>query len=331
MQSRVSIVIPSYNRKELLREAIASCLDQDYANLEVVVVDDGSTDGTGQSLQDLLNGSFGKVVYYRQQNMGTSAAKNAGLRIASGDYIQFLDSDDILIPRKISMQMEAIETSGYRAYCCLSFGRMGSVAAGWDKAERIGEQCGDWAAYLDRLCSQTVHVIHTSAPIWRKAFLASNSWWREDLSVSEDWEFYTRLMCFQPKIEFVAEDLFWVRAHEGEQLSKDSKNAKHWESTALSLAYVLESLRSSGFATQRRESGILDRSGGTYINVLRYANEGNAKDFERWLLRLALKRRHLNYMAAILLRRLLGKKALLLLFDMVKSSSQKLTTGRKAR
>jgi glycosyltransferase involved in cell wall biosynthesis len=331
MRPRVSIVIPSYNRRVLLREAIESCLQQDYANIEVVVVDDGSTDGTQESLRDLLNGSSGKVVYYRQKNMGTSAAKNAGLRIASGDYIQFLDSDDILMPQKISMQMQLIEASGYRADCCLCFGRMGLSAEGWEKAERIGEQCGDWAACLDRLCSRTIHVIPTLAPVWRKDFLASKFAWREDLWVSEEWEYYIRLMCFQPRTEFAAEDLFWVRAHEGEHLSKDSKNDRHWRSASMALIYALECIHSSGFATQRRESGILDRSGGTYINVLRYANEGNAKDFERWLLRLALKRQHINYMAAILLRRLLGKKALLLLFDTVNNSSQKLTTDRNTR
>ena len=88
---RVSVVIPTYNRADFLREAIASALQQDYPNVELIVVDDGSRDDTAAVV-----GEFGPAVHYLwQENRGVSAARNRGAAASTGDLIAFLDSDDL--------------------------------------------------------------------------------------------------------------------------------------------------------------------------------------------------------------------------------------------
>jgi len=99
----VSVVIPVYNRASIVVDAIESCLAQSYQKIEIIVVDDGSTDGLAGALRP-WDGRFSVL---RQANKGVSAARNAGVAAASGDYIQFLDSDDLLHPDAIALKIEA--------------------------------------------------------------------------------------------------------------------------------------------------------------------------------------------------------------------------------
>ncbi len=90
---KISIIMPAYNAERYIRETIGSILDQTYDNYEIIVIDDGSTDGTGDVIRDI---NCDKIRYFRQENMGQSVARNVGLRYVTGGYISFVDSDDIL-------------------------------------------------------------------------------------------------------------------------------------------------------------------------------------------------------------------------------------------
>jgi GT2 family glycosyltransferase len=100
----VSIVMPTYNRSRWLQGAVDSALAQTYPNLEVLVIDDGSTDGTAEAMR----GYAGRVTYLRQANRGVAAARNAGIRAAKGQYLTFLDDDDLFLPRKIERQVQLL-------------------------------------------------------------------------------------------------------------------------------------------------------------------------------------------------------------------------------
>ena len=93
----VSVIIPTYNRKDNLIEAIESVFAQTYPNYEVIVVDDGSSDGTKEKLQEIRK----KLVYIHQNNSGVSTARNKGILSSKGDYIALLDSDDLFMPHHI--------------------------------------------------------------------------------------------------------------------------------------------------------------------------------------------------------------------------------------
>jgi glycosyltransferase involved in cell wall biosynthesis len=104
----ISIIIPTYNRANEVTRAIASVFAQTYADYEVIVVDDGSTDNTREIL-DL----YGNCIrYIRQKNQGVSSARNAGIRAARAEWIAFLDSDDEWLPEKLSVQVAELNENG---------------------------------------------------------------------------------------------------------------------------------------------------------------------------------------------------------------------------
>ena len=98
---QVSVIIPTYNRAHLLRESIESVLSQTHRDLELIVVDDGSTDDTEKVVSSYLP----HLTYLYQEHQGVSAARNKGLERAQGNYLTFLDSDDLWLPTKLQLQM----------------------------------------------------------------------------------------------------------------------------------------------------------------------------------------------------------------------------------
>jgi hypothetical protein len=105
---QISVIIPTYNRCDLVQQAIDSVLAQTYQDFELIVIDDGSTDGTG----DILKVRYGeKIIYVRQENKGGPVARNLGLSIAKGKYIAFLDSDDLWTPEKLARQVPILESN----------------------------------------------------------------------------------------------------------------------------------------------------------------------------------------------------------------------------
>ena len=115
MSPKVSVVIPTYNRSGKVRGAIDSVLAQTLTDLEVVVVDDGSSDDT----REVLSSVYGdRIRYYFQKNQGVSAARNKGIAEASGEWIAFLDSDDYWETNKLEWQFKALEQFGSRCGAC---------------------------------------------------------------------------------------------------------------------------------------------------------------------------------------------------------------------
>src|SRR5580692_1260134 len=106
MNPKVSVVIPTYNRATKVPVGIKSVLAQTFSDLEVIVVDDGSSDGTGQILSDIFGD---RIRYIAQPNQGASVARNRGVEEARGEWVAFLDSDDIWEKDKLEWQFKALE------------------------------------------------------------------------------------------------------------------------------------------------------------------------------------------------------------------------------
>jgi glycosyltransferase involved in cell wall biosynthesis len=107
----VSVVIPAFNAAEYIRETLHSALAQTYQALEVIVVDDGSTDATGSIVEEFVK-KDARVQLVRQCNAGVGAARNTAIRMARGDYIAPLDADDIWFPEKLEKQVARMEQYG---------------------------------------------------------------------------------------------------------------------------------------------------------------------------------------------------------------------------
>ena len=207
----VSIIIPAYNRADLLRETLASCLVQTYRNSEVVVVDDGSEESIAQVVELVcLDFDVPSVVrYIRQPRLGGNAARNRGLREAMGEWIQFLDSDDLLHPDKINIQRQILFKKPDL-----------DMVFGLD--EYFHEYPGDMQVLwniptiqsdLDRFLWDDP-VFHTGSPLWRRSALERIGPWDERLLCWQDWEFHIRALCRGIQYTHVPIVLQYIRDHD---------------------------------------------------------------------------------------------------------------------
>ncbi|SFI64315.1 MULTISPECIES: glycosyltransferase family 2 protein [Microbacterium] len=136
----VSIIVPVHNSERYLGACVASILEQEYRHLEVILVDDGSTDDSGR-ICDRFAAEDDRVVVVHRENGGIAAAQNSGLDAATGDLITFCDNDDLMSPRMIGRLVEILEEAGADMSCCRWYNVGASVAASVRDAH-AGEQPG---------------------------------------------------------------------------------------------------------------------------------------------------------------------------------------------
>ncbi len=205
----VSVIIPTFNRAWALQEAIDSVLAQDYPALEIIVVDDGSTDRTPQLLAGYADGI--KVI--RQANSGVSAARNTGIRAARGRWIALLDSDDIWLAQKLSSQMDYLDAKPGLLICqteeiWIRNGRRVNPARKHTKAEgMIFEKCLP-------LC-----LVSPSAVVMHKKLLEEVGLFDESLPACEDYDLWLRVSCRHP-IGLLPRPLIIKRGGHPDQLSR---------------------------------------------------------------------------------------------------------------
>jgi glycosyltransferase involved in cell wall biosynthesis len=186
---RASLIIPTYNHGRFLGAAIDSALTQTLNPVDVIVVDDGSTDETPAVLARYA----GRVRVLRQPNRGLSSARNAGLAAARGTFVAFLDADDVMAPTKLAAQLEVLDRSpaiGW-TYCDVL---METVATG--ATARASERFGYAARALDGwLFPELIHgnFIPAIAPLVRRTALEAAGGFDERLTALEDWDMWLRL------------------------------------------------------------------------------------------------------------------------------------------
>ena len=208
----VSIIIPTYNRSVLLAQAIQSCIDQNYRPLECIVVDDGSTDNT----RDLVE-EFGKntgtsfiLKYIYQQNAGSQVARNTGTAEATGEFIQYLDSDDLLYPDKIEKQVSYFNQ---HPDCDAVFGDWETGSK--DKKEKI-------IAYKkDNLIEQflTERCIHTLSVLMRASLVKKIGDWDVAIKRNQEIDFHLRGVLAGGYFEYLPLNCGLWRIHTNERIT----------------------------------------------------------------------------------------------------------------
>ena len=207
-QPLVSVVIPTYNRAALLREAIASVLRQCYAPLELIVVDDGSTDATVACLRPLR-----ELRIVRQDHTGMPGqARNAGARVARGEYLAFLDSDDLWLPHKLAVQVAAAVAAG---------DAINHTRERWLRGARVVSQRGQHHRRSGDLFADSLRkcIIGPSTVLLRRAAFEEAGGFREDLEIAEDYELWLRLTA-RHRVGYVDRESVIKRAGHGDQLSE---------------------------------------------------------------------------------------------------------------
>jgi glycosyltransferase involved in cell wall biosynthesis len=208
-QPKVSVIIPTFNRGWIIREAIDSVLLQNYPHVELIVVDDGSSDNTAAILS-----SYGEQLQtIRQPNQGVSAARNSGIRSASGDFIAFLDSDDTWLKQKISTQLLFFKKNPEALICQTEeiWIRNGRRV---NKKKIHQKPSGDIFEPSLNLC-----LVSPSAVMMRRAFFDQAGLFDETLPACEDYDLWLRASAFLP-IYLIETPLTVKRGGHPDQLSK---------------------------------------------------------------------------------------------------------------
>lgn len=191
LQPKVSVVMPCYNNAAYVRQAVDSVLQQDYPNIELIVVDDGSKDN---SLEVLA--SYGeRIKVVSQPNQGPAAARNNGIRHATGDYIAFLDSDDLWLPGKLSAQLEFLQTNPDYIACFCSWSVWdGNSTSGFNQptTEQRLELQKDKSGWL-YLPLLEDSVIHTISVVIKQQTVTEVGFFNEEFRVGEDHDYWLRL------------------------------------------------------------------------------------------------------------------------------------------
>ncbi len=211
MNPLVSVVIPCYNQAEYLPETLDSLLTQTYQNWEAIIVNDGSLDNTEQVANAYVN-KDSRIKYIRQQNGGLSSARNCGIKIAQGEFILPLDSDDKIAPEYISEAMSAFKNNPALTlvYC---------------KGEFFGTKKGVW----EGLYYQGYRKQLLNNSIFCSAFFRKSDWERVggyDESMRkgyEDWEFFIRLLNGEKEVYQIPILLFYYRIKDVSMVTESKK------------------------------------------------------------------------------------------------------------
>jgi len=203
----VSTIIPVFNRAEMLRASVSSVIEQTYRPIEIVLVDDGSTDSTPAVVLE-LEATYAEVIATRIPNSGPGTAREAGRRLARGEFIQHLDSDDVLYPDKFQLQV----TSLHAHPDC-------GAAYGWTRL-RLEDGTtlpNPWKRSGDSIATMFPAMLasrwwDTPTPLYRATLLERAGAWTT-LRLEEDWEYDARIAALGVNLAFVPAWVCEVRRH----------------------------------------------------------------------------------------------------------------------
>ncbi|MCX7596030.1 MAG: glycosyltransferase [Fischerella sp.] len=194
MSKLVSVIIPCFNAERWLAEAIDSCLQQTYPNIEIIVIDDGSTDNSLEIIKSYGN----KVIWKSLPHKGGNHARNLALALSKGDYIQYLDADDYILPEKIERQVHFLENMGADV-----------VYGDW----RYKYHLPDGTTYLDKIQipGEQVDILESLLANWwtavasllyTRAAVEKSDGWDEELAVAQDRDFFLSVVINGAKVVY---------------------------------------------------------------------------------------------------------------------------------
>jgi glycosyltransferase involved in cell wall biosynthesis len=237
VDTRITTIIPTYNRLPLLREAVLSVLNQRCPPLELVVVDDGSDDGTEAYCAAQLQEYPDRFRYLRLPHCGMPGrVRNAGARLASGEYLAFLDSDDLWEAEKLSRQVGFFEEHPEIRIC--------HTREIWRRGERVVSQAGQKHRRSGYLFSDALEkcIIGPSTVMMRRELFEQFGGFREDLEIAEDYELWLRITA-RYQVGYIDEPLVIKRGGHEDQLSEKYGQIEIFRIRALQLNLEGETFR----------------------------------------------------------------------------------------
>ena len=207
---KVSVVIPAYNRINLLERAVNSVIRQTKNAFEIIVVDDGSDDNSSEMVKQ----KFGSVILVRQENCGVSAARNRGIEISKGDWIALLDSDDEWKPNKLEKQINALSEDPDCFFC-----HTNEIWIRNGVRVNQGKRHKKYGGYIFDKCLDICRISPSSV-LFKKSILEHVGLFDNELHVCEDYDLWLRITR-EHKILFIDEPLIIKYGGHSDQLSKN--------------------------------------------------------------------------------------------------------------
>jgi glycosyltransferase involved in cell wall biosynthesis len=248
MDPLVSIVIPTKNRRDLLRETIDSVVSQTYVNWEAIVVDDGSDDHTGEMIQSIA-ATDQRVRFVRRERRptGASTCRNTGLSSAKGEFVVFLDSDDLLAPTCLERRVQVMEQNpkiDFAVFLARMFHKIpGDGPYFWNNFTTEDD--------LDRFLRRDVPW-PTCGPLWRKTSLAHIGLWEERALCAQDWEFHIRAIAAGLNYLKIPEVDSYCRSVRPGSIGSSWAKRRHVCNRVRLFKNIIAVLRSKGLLTKRR-------------------------------------------------------------------------------
>jgi len=212
---KISVIIPNFNYAHFLDEAIESVLRQTYQNIELIIVNNGSTDDSLIVLEKYR----GRVHVIDQQNLGQSGARNSGLKYASGELIAFLDADDFWVPNKLELQIQSINEATQLVYCGISQFKNLENQARRTIHPKFKGNCVDY--FID-LPGASIVLSGESTALFTRELLNKTGNFDMELNSTAGWDFFRRCSIFT-EFDFVDEPLTHYRIHSSNMSSSHQK------------------------------------------------------------------------------------------------------------
>ncbi|MDB4927013.1 glycosyltransferase family A protein [Mucilaginibacter sp.] len=218
----VSVIIPAYNVEKYISNTIQSVIKQTYSNIEVIIVNDGSTDNTKQIIEnDYKSNAFVKLI--DQPNLGASAARNAGYKIANGEFIKFLDGDDLINAKMIAHQVSLTKSDS----CIISskWGRFYNNDIATFKFSP--EECWQTMSSVQWICSSWKNAQSMTNPgifLIPRQLIGKVGLWDEKLCLFDDTEYFTRTILAANEVIFSDSSTLYYRSG-NQSLSSQLSNA----------------------------------------------------------------------------------------------------------
>jgi glycosyltransferase involved in cell wall biosynthesis len=233
---KISVIIPTFNRKKILGRAIQSVINQSLKPFEVIIIDDGSNDGT----KDWVKENFQDIRYIYQNNQGVSSARNKGIKYAYGDWIAFLDSDDEWLPNKLYEQVKAIGSNPEIKFFHTNeiWIRNGVRVNQMKKHKKYG-------GYIFEKCLDICRVSPSSVLIQKEVF-DNIGIFDESLRVCEDYDLWLRITSKYPVV-FLDIPLIYKYGGHADQLSKVNDGIESYRIQSL------EKIIKSGFLSDEQK------------------------------------------------------------------------------
>ncbi len=201
---KVSVIIPVYNAESFIEETLESALAQTYKNIEIIVVNDGSTDGSYKKIKPYLP----SIKYISQENKGVSSARNNGIRQSKGELIAFLDSDDVWVPEKLQIQVEYLNENKNTAFVHSNIKYIN------ESSQLISPET-DFVPGISGMCFRELfegNKIATSTVVIRKDCLERVGYFTENITFAEDYELWLKMAKHFP-IGYLDQPLLRYRVH----------------------------------------------------------------------------------------------------------------------